>query len=302
MIETSQLQTLVAVARASSFSKAAEDLSVTQSAISQSVKNLESKIGVKLFKRSGKKVVLTQEGEKLYGIAASFLSHLNDTLTEIQHDKDSMTGKVRIGTLMGVGKSWLAPELLSFAKDFPDLSLSISLGFHEDLIRDFENYRLDFLILPEAALPSVGEKVLLSEEKVTLVFPKDNPFNISNKITLEELASIPTILFEQEDHLYYSWCRFKFGKTPKNINTKYTINSHGNMLQAVREGLGIAVVPNHVLNRYFFKDELETLGQEFEVDNGKFFIVYHKDATELIRVRKTLERLTQEDNPFIGHA
>ena len=127
MIETSQLQTLVAVARARSFSKAAEDLSVTQSAISQSVKNLESKIGVKLFKRSGKKVVLTQEGEKLYAIAASFLGHLGDTLIEIQHDKDSMSGKVRIGTLIGVGKSWLAPELLNFSKDYPELSISISL-------------------------------------------------------------------------------------------------------------------------------------------------------------------------------
>ncbi len=109
MIETSQLQTLVAVARAKSFSKAAEDLNVTQSAISQSIKNLENKIEVKLFKRSGKKVVLTPEGEKLFSLAAAFLTNLDDTLEEIQHDKDEMSGKVRIGTLIGVGKSWLAP-------------------------------------------------------------------------------------------------------------------------------------------------------------------------------------------------
>lgn len=299
MIETSQLHTLVAVARARSFSKAAEDLSVTQSAISQSVKNLEGKIGVKLFKRSGKKVVLTQEGEKLYSIAASFLTHLDDTLVEIQHDKDSMTGKVRIGTLIGVGKSWLAPELLSFAKEYPELAVSISLGFQEELIRDFENYRLDFLILPEGALPNVGEKILLSEEKVTLVFPKDNPFDINKDMTLDELSQLPTILFEQEDQLFFNWCRVKFGKMPKNLNIKYVINSHGNMLQAVKEGLGIAVVPNHVLNRSFYQDKISTLGKEFEVDNGKFYVVYHKDATELVRVRKTLERLTREKNPFL---
>ncbi|OIQ17813.1 MAG: hypothetical protein BM556_10305 [Bacteriovorax sp. MedPE-SWde] len=299
MIETSQLHTLVAVARARSFSKAAEDLGVTQSAISQSVKNLESKIGVKLFKRSGKRVVLTQEGEKLCSIASSFLTHLDDTLVEIQHDKDSMTGKVRIGTLIGVGKSWLAPELLSFAKEYPDLAVSISLGFQEELIRDFENYRLDFLILPEGALPNVGEKVLLSEEKVTLVFPKDNPFNITKEMTLEDLSTIPTILFEQEDKLFFNWCRVKFGKMPKSLNTKYVINSHGNMLQAVKEGLGIAVVPNHVLNRSFYQDKIATLGSEFEVDNGRFYIVYHKDATELVRVRKTLERLTKESNPLL---
>jgi DNA-binding transcriptional LysR family regulator len=61
MIETSQLHTLVAVAKSRSFSKAAEELNVTQSAISQSIKNLETRIDVKLFKRTGKKVVLTPE-------------------------------------------------------------------------------------------------------------------------------------------------------------------------------------------------------------------------------------------------
>lgn len=299
MIETSQLQTLVSVARSMSFSKAAEDLGVTQSAISQSVKNLETKVGVKLFKRTGKRVVLTGEGEKLFSLASSFLTHLDDTVNEIKNDKNTMSGKVRIGTLMGVGKSWLAPELLSYAKENEELSILISLGFQEDLIKEFENYGLDFLILPEAALPNSGEKVLLGEESVTLVFPNGNPFGVHKQMTLEELEKLPTILFEKDDHLYYSWCRRKFDKAPKNVNVKYVINSHGNMLQAVQEGLGIAVVPNHVLNRSFYKDKIDTLGKSFEVENGKFYIVYHKDSTELVRIKNTLERLTQEKNPFL---
>ncbi len=299
MIETSQLQTLVAVSKVKSFSKAAEDLGVTQSAISQSVKNLETKVGVKLFKRSGKRVVLTGEGEKLYNIASSFLSHLDDTLNEIQHDKNNMSGRVRIGTLIGVGKSWLAPELLSFATEHEDLSVAVSMGFQEDLIVEFENYGLDFLVLPEGALPNVGEKKLLGEESVTLVFPKGNPYKIHKDISLEELAALPTVLFDKEDHLYNSWCRRKFGRSPKKVNAKFLVNSHGNMLHAVQEGLGIAVVPNHVLNRSFYKDKIDTLGKEFDVENGKFYIVYHKGSTELIRVEKTLEKLTHEKNPFL---
>ncbi len=299
MIETSQLQTLVAVSRVKSFSKAAEDLGVTQSAISQSVKNLEKKVGVKLFKRSGKKVVLTGEGEKLFSIASSFLSHLDDTLNEIQHDKNNMSGRVRIGTLIGVGKSWLAPELIGFAKNHEDLSVSVSMGFQEDLILEFENYGLDFLILPEGALPNVGEKTLLGEESVTLVFPPGNPYGIHEDISLDELSALPTILFDKEDHLYHSWCRRKFGRSPKKINAKFMVNSHGNMLGAVNEGLGIAVVPNHVLNRSFYKDKIETLGKEFDVENGKFYVVHHKGSTELIRVQKTLDKLTSEENPFL---
>lgn len=299
MIETSQLQTLVAVARAKSFSKAAEDLNVTQSAISQSIKNLETKIDVKLFKRSGKQIMLTQEGEKLFALAQNYLGQLRDTLEEINHEKNEMSGRVRIGTLTGIGKSWLAPELLEFAKEFPELVVTVTLGFQEDLVKDFESNRLDFLILPEDEVPSVGEKVFLSEERSVLVLPRTEKFDsINEKTTLDDLASYPTILFEQEDTLFLKWCRERFGRTPKQINTRFIVNSHGNMMHAVMDGLGMAVVPNHVFNRSWYKDKLRTLGKKAEVQNGKFYVVYHKDAKDLTRIKATLQRLTKVKNPF----
>ena len=298
MIETSQLQTLVAVSKAKSFSKAAEDLHVTQSAISQSIKNLERKIDVRLFKRSGKEVVLTQEGEKLYALAQNFLSQMEETLDEITDDKTSMSGIVRIGTLTGIGKSWLAPEMLQYASENSDLTVSINLGFQENLVREFENYRLDFLVLPEESLPTVGEKKLIGEEASVLVYPDNENFKIDKNISLEQLASFPTILFQEEgDGLYLKWCREKYGQIPKKINRKYIINSHGNMLQAVQKGLGVAVVPLHVLKRSYYKDKVGSL-MDFKVSNGKFYVVYHKDAVELTRVKVTLERLTSAENPL----
>lgn len=298
MIETSQLQTLVAVARASSFSKAAQELGVTQSAISQSVKNLENKLEVRLFKRSGKRVVLTGEGEKLFMLANDFLMQLDDTLDEIKHDKESMSGKIRIGTLAGVGKSWLAPELLEFGIENPEISLHIQMGFQEDLVKEFRNYRLDLLVLPEEVLPSVGEKILLSEEKSTLVFAKSNKYSIDRNITLEKLCSIPTVLFQPDDPLFFKWCREKFGQFPKKLNSRYIINSHGNMLQAVLAGLGVAVIPNHVLSRSVYRDKVLILGKDFEVTNGRFYIVYHKGAEELVRVKSLMNRLLSKPNPL----
>lgn len=299
MIEISQLQTLVTVAKMGSFSRAAEELNVTQSAISQSVKNLEHKIGVKLFKRSGKRVVPTSEGEKLYRMGLKLIMQMNDTLEEIQSERDTMKGKVRIGTLTGVGKSWLAPIMLKFSSKHPELTVSLNLGFSEDLVRDFEAYRLDFLILPEEHLPKIGEKVFLGEEESTLVFPDTGGFPLSDDIDLDEFSSYPTILFDEYgDHLYMKWCRERFGKTPKDINVRYVINSHGNMLQAVMNGLGIAVVPKHVLGRSYYKDKVQTLESDVDVSNGRFFLVYHKNAQELLRIQTTLDELTSIENPF----
>ncbi len=299
MIETSQLQTLVAVTKAKSFSKAAEDLGVTQSAISQSIKNLESKLDVKIFKRSGKNVVLTPEGERLYQFGSLFLSELHETLDQIQNDKDQMRGKVRIGTLTGIGKSWLAHEIVDYAKENPDLRLSVRLGHQEDLISDFENNLLDILILPEDEIPSQGEREFFVEEKATLVFPKDNKsFTFTDNLTMSQLEELPIVLFEKDDHLFFRWCRIKFKAIPKKLNIRFMVNSHGHILQAVHEGLGIAVVPNHVLNRSYFKDKVSTLGGEFEVPSGKLYIVYQKESENLARIKNTIERLLSHRNTF----
>jgi DNA-binding transcriptional LysR family regulator len=299
MIETSQLQTLVAVSKAKSFSKAAENLGVTQSAISQSIKNLESKLEVKLFKRSGKNIVLTPEGERLYQFGVHFLTEMKDTLDDLQNDKDTMRGKVRIGTLTGIGKSWLAHEIVEYAKENPDLRLSVRMGHQEELLIDFENNLLDILVLPEDELPAHGEREFFLEEKSTLVFPKNHKdFNFKTKLTLAQLEELPTVLFDKDDHLFFKWCRSKFKATPKKMNICFTVNSHGHMLQAVHEGLGVAVVPNHVLNRSYFLDKVSTLGGEFEVPSGKLYIVYQKESENLLRIKNTIERLLSHRDSF----
>lgn len=299
MIETSQLQTLVAVSKAKSFSKAAEDLNVTQSAISQSIKNLESKLEVKIFKRSGKNVVLTPEGERLYQFGAQFLSEMRDTLDELQSDRSLMKGKVRIGTLTGIGKSWLATELVTHAKENPDLMMSIQMGSHQELLNEFENNLLDILVLPEDDVPLHGEKEFFLEEKATLVIPKNSSEFEFNKLnSVEDVEKMPAVLFDHDDHLFFKWCRMKFKSIPKKVNTKFIVNSHGHMLQAVYEGLGAAVVPSHVLRRSYFKDKVETLGGEFEIPSGKLYIVYQKESENLVRIKNTIERLISHRDTF----
>jgi len=299
MIETSQLQTLVAVAKARSFSKAAEELGVTQSAISQSIKNLESKLNIKIFNRSGKFVVLTTEGERLFHLGQQFISQMEETLDHLREDRDEMRGKVRIGTLTGIGKTWLAREIVNYAKENPELQLQVRMGHQQDLVTDFELNQLDILVMPEYDLPSIGEREFFLEEVSTLVIPIEMKKElIDKKITLSSFEEIPTILFEQHDHLFMKWCRSKFNNTPKKLNVRLTVNSHGHMLQAVHHGLGVAVVPSHVLNRSYFKDKVLTLGKEFEVPSGKLFIVYHKESENLTRIKTTIARLLSQRDSF----
>jgi DNA-binding transcriptional LysR family regulator len=223
---------------------------------------------------------------------------MRDTLDELQGDRDQMKGKVRIGTLTGIGKSWLATELVTHAKENPDLMMSIQMGSHQELLKEFENNLLDILVLPEDDVPMHGEREFFLEEKSTLVFPKNFEFKVDNKMTLSEIEKMPVVLFDHDDHLFFKWCRIKYKAVPKKVNTKFIVNSHGHMLQAVYEGLGAAVVPNHVLKRSYFKDKIDTLGGEFEIPSGKLYIVYQKESENLARIKNTIERLISHRDTF----
>ena len=252
-------------------------------------------MGVQLLKRNGKRILFTEEGKKLYDFADKFLGKMDVTINSISNSRDTMQGRVRIGTLSGIGKSWLAHEVLELLTRYPELNCDIELGFQESLVKEFNNNNIDILILPEEALPPSGVKKFLSSENSTLVYPKGMKLNVNG---VEEFSELPTVLFEKDDPLYYNWCKEYFGKTSKNTNVRFVINSHGNMLQAVSEGLGVAVIPNHVLLRSHLLNSVETLNVKKEITNGNFFIVYHEETQNLKRITTTIDHLLQSKNPI----
>ena len=85
---------------------------------------------------------------------------------------------------------------------------------------------------------------------------------------------------------------------PAFNNVRFVINSHGNILQAVSEGLGIAVVPNHVLLRSHLLDKVGVFCSGKEISNGNFYIVHHEEATGLKRINVTIDHLLKSKNPI----
>lgn len=296
-IETSHLQTLVAVAKTGSFSKAAESLHVTQSAISQNVKNLETKVGVKIFTRNGKKVVLTSEGEQLFQTAREYLNKLDKTVHDIQELKDSLKGTIKIGTLTGLGKSWLSSRVIDFASKYEEINLETCYDHTEELVDAFLNNELDCVIVAEHNVPPGAEKFHIFNEYLTLVMPDNKKFLIEDDVDLETLSEIPTILFDHADALFSLWCKTNLGAVPKKIKKKLVINSHGDMLQAVKQGLGIAVMPTHVLDRYNQKNQEFKVNEKFEMFSEKYYFVVHKESADVKRI-KVLREFLAKDKPL----
>lgn len=291
MIETSSLQVLIALSHNENISKAAEELNVTQSAVSQALKNLEGKVGFPIVARQGKSVTLTENGMRLAKVAKQYFKRIEETIEQIHLENNEIKGKVHVGSLYGLGKTWLSSRMLDFLESYPELEVRLSMDFPENIIKKFEQHEIDCLIMPEHLVPAFAEKKDLHDEYTTLVF--SNKYNITSKTDLKEILSHQIIFYENNDPNFYRWCREKFGVVPRNIKPRLVVNSFGQMLQAVNEGLGIAVVPTHVLKRSHLKDKVMTAGKEFEVYSNKVSFAFHPDEAQSYKIKELYKFLLE---------
>lgn len=137
------LSSFVAVSDAASFSGAAQSLNMTQPAISQHVRALEKRLGVRLIERTTRKMALTEAGERYLAHARVILEQLAEADRSIGCLERSMCGRLRIGAPVGFGTSVLAAYLLTFKRSHPDLLVDVSLN---DRFVDVIDERLDVLI------------------------------------------------------------------------------------------------------------------------------------------------------------
>jgi DNA-binding transcriptional LysR family regulator len=291
MLESSMLQVLIALSHNENISKAAEELNVTQSAVSQALKNLESKVGFSVITRQGKSVTLTENGMKLAKVAKQYFKRIEETIEQIHLENHEIKGRLHVGSLYGLGKTWLSSRMLDFLSTYPELEVRLSMDFPETIIKKFEQHEIDCLIMPEYLVPAFADKLDLHEERTTLVF--SDKFQITKDTELKEILTFPIIFYENNDPNFFRWCRERFGVVPRNVKPRLVVNSFGQMLQAVNEGLGVAIVPTHVLKRSHFKSKLKTVGKEFEVFSNKVSFAFHADEAQNYKIKELYKFLLE---------
>ena len=164
----SALRALEAAARHLSYTRAAEELFVTQSAISHQIKHIEELWGIKLFERKGRHLVLTETGHALVPIVRDFVRRITSTLEELAQ-KDEGPSALRVTLLQSFAFKWLVPRLGNFNQEYPDIDVWISTS---DEIVDFDLENADVGIrLGYGNWSNLYEELLLQE----YVFPVCSP-------------------------------------------------------------------------------------------------------------------------------
>lgn len=223
------------VSKYKNMTRAAEELMVSQPAISKSIKQLEIQIGAPLFNRSSRGLELTSEGKMLYNRIKPALELIQNAENEFEEYKELNTGEIKIGISSVLTKCLLLDTLTSFKLKYPNVKISIINGLTSNLIKELNEGKLDFVIYNEVEEnPKNVDIEDLTKLQYSLFY---NPlyYDLSNIKKIEELKDFPLILQSKESN-----SRQFFDKYTKNSFDAYMeVMSQDLICQLVDKGLGI---------------------------------------------------------------
>jgi DNA-binding transcriptional LysR family regulator len=235
-LDTALLRTFTILAETGSFSRTAELIGRTQSAVSSQVRKLEEQLGVTLFIRTTRSVGLTAEAEALRGPALDVL-RLCDSL-KARAGTGELSGEVRFGAPEDFASAWLPDVLAGFARTHPGVRLHVECDLTRHLVRRFEDGALDVLIVkqkPGAHHPSAH---LLWQER--LVWAAQAGWQ-------PPTGAILPLVLSPAPCVYRARAASALDSAGLRWRDAYTSPSFAGMVAAVRAGLGVAVMPESSL-------------------------------------------------------
>lgn len=246
-----QLAYFVAVAEARHFTRAAEEVHVSQPSLSQQIKALENELGAELFSRARGNIALTDAGEALLPLARRILADADTARHEVQELVQLRRGRIRLGATPSVCTGLLPEVLRAFHGAHPGIQLLIEEGGSHDLVRQLARGALDLalLVLPlPAASPALTTVELLHEDLVVVSSASRPAPGRKGSVRVADLENEPLVMFRHGydlRELTVAACR------AEGFEPSFTVEG-GEMdavLGFVRAGLGIAVVPHMVAAR-----------------------------------------------------
>lgn len=194
-MEFVQLRYFLQIAEQGSFTRAAEVLEISQSALSRSIQKLEEELGQPVFERQTRSVALTDAGTLLQASAQQVLSIVEDTKAEITDDGES--GRIRVGAIPTIAPYFLPDVLRRFSVGFPKASVVVQENTTDVLLKNCTQGELDLAIL---ALP-VSAKYLEVEELFTeelfLVLPPGHELANKSRVRLPDVEPFPFVLLDE---------------------------------------------------------------------------------------------------------
>ncbi|MEO7045942.1 MAG: LysR family transcriptional regulator [Ferruginibacter sp.] len=191
-----RLQVFNTVARRLNFTKAAEELFISQPAVTKHIQEIESSFKVKLFDRNGSKIKLTAAGEALLQYTEELFAVYRNLEFEMNKFSQQHSGKLKIGASTTVAQYVLPPVLASFHKKFKNIKISLSIDNTEQIELALQNKEIDLGIIEGHSKKTSIHYSEFIKDEIVLVSAIDNPLAAKQTIQPKDLIKIPLLLRE----------------------------------------------------------------------------------------------------------
>lgn len=262
-----QLKVFAAVARNLSFTRAAEELCLTQPAVSMQVKQLESQLEVPLFEQLGKKIYLTEAGQEVYHYSRAITQQLEELQTVLENMKGKGHGRLRIS--VATTANYFIPMLLgNFCKHYPEVTVSLDVTNRGKLLNQLSENEVDMVIMGQPPAEMDLDADPFMENPLVIVAPPDHPLAGEKNIPLQRFEEETFLVREPGSGTRNAMERF-FNQHKMQITTGMEVGSNEAIKQSVQAGLGLGLLSKDTV-------EMElTLGRLVILDVEDFPIVRH---------------------------
>lgn len=192
------------LARTEHYSKAAEILSITQPSLSYAISTLESELGIQLFEKRGRNIVLTKYGKAFYSNVKEILASLDNAVRDIKLVANG-EGEINIGFLRTLGTDYVPTTVKNFLDLHPDKNIwfnfSCEHGLSVDLVRSLIDREYDMVFCSKLNNSPMVEFIPIATQELVVIVPKDHPLAVKDSVSLKETLDYPQIIFRHKSGL-----------------------------------------------------------------------------------------------------
>ncbi|MGH6861453.1 MAG: LysR substrate-binding domain-containing protein [Phyllobacterium sp.] len=278
--------------RHQNFSRAAEELAMTQAAVSYAIKKLEDQLGVPLFYRAHRSVELTEVGERFHADVTVGLSRILKSAADIR--TKGRESNVTLAASTAFGSMWMLPRLARFRSDLPDIDLRIQTSVR-DLDLDEEPIPLGIRGGDPESWPRYHSAMLAPE----VVFPVASPGFVERRglpASPDDLLTLPLIHLEEPVRAACDWSEWfaSAGVRYPRQGRRLAINDYVLVVQAVLAGEGVALGWQHLIEEQLRSGALLAVGNHVLQTNLAFHVVWPRSRELNNQARRVRDWLLEE--------
>ena len=267
------------VANAGNISKAAKELYISQPAISKSIQKLEESLNCKLFSRSSRGVILTDEGTLLYDHVKEAFETLSLGEDKLKRSIELGVGHIQIGVSSTLCKYMLLPYLNEFIHQNPHISISISCQSTNETLRLLDENKIDIGLIgkPESLKGFIFDH--LSDIEDIFVATPEYLANLAERgVEKDEVLEHATLMLLDKNNITRRYIDDYFQENLINVSDTINISDMGLLIDFAKIGVGVACVIKSFVSRELAKGKLEEIPLEISIPKREVGFAYKENA------------------------